>query len=837
MEDNNEFNIYYQYNSQKEINNPELIGDTYFLIEYQRNSGDNLNFTKVKKLLKGDGVNFETIKQILIEDNNKSSKHKIKLNPLSEANFNDYKNRKKIYLHFVIDEEENSKTNEYNKEIEAYRIKITKLEEKFRNISEEMKKIKNSNILSETNISDIINGVGKEESEVDSFKSEKFKHNNISLKQSFRKMNEENEKTNLYILYLYCSIFDIKQLNYEESDYLEEIKCINNIFQDIPNISANLTFEPLINLINNFKYYFDNVPDIIHININPNYINEELNYNNFGETIKPKLEGLLKELGRLEEISNVKLLILSILPPKKSNEIIDYFKSVKKIIFPSNNLKKQNEIIIFYKEFYQNLILKKYSIDQAFDKSHHNNFKKISSDNEEFYLDIPLSDIKEHIDDEKINNVELNKTCSLKLDFIKFNYHRILGRNIQINNCIEKIKEKVRSLLVYGGVGAGKKSLVQTVGKYFFERNYFKSIQYIEFYDLDDTEEILINKIEEVKNKDTNIYSSNIDVDGISGFSKKILLIIIFNSIINEKSDLRNIEDTINSLKNKYEDIVFLYTCSVESFSIEQKDSNRIKIDKLKPKNVQNLLEYINEEIFDYREKKSNNEFKKLKKSTDYPNYFFLQAIYFKKFGNISHDLLNDFLNKTEKEYKLKHILPLFFILKLGMREDILHLFLEEKEIFIIKNNLNYLIINEAYSEGNNYVIDGYFKKKIQLIIEDRYKNKNNNIKDFYKGYLLEIMKNYALIFRYIVNYSDFPYNLCKEFHAGINQGFWFSLYTSDFKDKYEIFIKNQNQKKIYFDDIRYFYNIKNILENNLYFEIIKENIKEFKEYISQIVI
>ena len=149
MEDNKELDIYYQYNSPNEINKPELRGENNFLIEYQRFTGDNLNFNKIKALLIGDGVILEKIKQILIEDNSK-----IKLNPLSEANFNQYKNNNQIYLHLVIDEDESYKKNKFNKIIENYKNKIADLEIKYNDISEEVEKIKNSNIFIETNITD-----------------------------------------------------------------------------------------------------------------------------------------------------------------------------------------------------------------------------------------------------------------------------------------------------------------------------------------------------------------------------------------------------------------------------------------------------------------------------------------------------------------------------------------------------------------------------------------------------------------------------------------------------------------------------------------------------------
>ena len=121
-----------------------------------------------------------------------------------------------------------------------------------------------------------------------------------------------------------------------------------------------------------------------------------------------------------------------------------------------------------------------------------------------------------------------------------------------------------------------------------FERNYFsqRHIQYIELYDLDDIEEILRNKIEVIQNID----SSNLESEIIGGFAQKILLIIVFNFII---YDFRNVEDAIKNIQNKYSNCIFLCSCTIENF-IEQKDSNKIKLDKLKKNSVMSLLEYIN---------------------------------------------------------------------------------------------------------------------------------------------------------------------------------------------------------------------------------------------------
>ena len=154
------------------------------------------------------------------------------------------------------------------------------------------------------------------------------------MKSSFIRLNEG--KKDIYILYLFCSVFDLKSVNYEENEYFEEIKSIYDLFNSTLNISAELRFEPLIKLNdNNFKDYFENIPDIIHININSNYLNEELlNYNNLSETINTKYENILENLGKQKDISKVKLLILS---SDKNGKIKDHFKKIKNIIY--NNVK------------------------------------------------------------------------------------------------------------------------------------------------------------------------------------------------------------------------------------------------------------------------------------------------------------------------------------------------------------------------------------------------------------------------------------------------------------------------------------------------------------------
>ena len=88
---------------------------------------------------------------------------------------------------------------------------------------------------------------------------------------------------------------------------------------------------------------------------------------------------------------------------------------------------------------------------------------------------------------------------------------------------------------------------------------------------------MLNNKIEE--NKIKNINSSYLESEINAGFAQKSLLIIVFKSII---YDLRNVEDAIQF---KYSNYIFLCACTVKKF-IEQKDSNKIKLDKLKKNSV-----------------------------------------------------------------------------------------------------------------------------------------------------------------------------------------------------------------------------------------------------------
>jgi DNA replication protein DnaC len=89
-----------------------------------------------------------------------------------------------------------------------------------------------------------------------------------------------------------------------------------------------------------------------------------------------------------------------------------------------------------------------------------------------------------------IKNLKLNDNCFLNLNY---NYKRIIGRNVELNNCIHKMK-RYNNVCVCGFPGVGKKSFIQNVGKYAFERNMYKKVYYFELYYLRNADEILNNK-------------------------------------------------------------------------------------------------------------------------------------------------------------------------------------------------------------------------------------------------------------------------------------------------------------------------------------------------------
>ena len=806
MENNREFNIFYQYNTEEEIVNKN-INSEYLLIIYERQEDKNFDGQDLIKELCKDGVDFNKIQQIFIKID-----EEIEIFILD--NFKNYQNENNIYLHFVIDE--NYFEKEINKQTEIFSHKISKLEEDYNRLSKDLKYKMNCSFLYNFDITKLIKLIEDE-------KDIELPSLDINL--------EKKEKSEISYLYLYCSILDLYDVdNEEENEHFNQMQSICKIFQQTSNISACLNFQPLIKFYNKYDNCFenDNIPDILHIDINPEYLDKKLKHNNL-ETIYESCSEILKIIKNQKNINKIKLIITN----------IEYFntKETNIIYLSSDNKAEEYEC---YKTFYKKL-LNGFTLNESYEQAVgiNNNIisEKIIINDYSFF---PRSNnINKNCFN---NNIRIAKNCILNPDFLKYNYNRILGRNEKINNCITKIKEQRKSVLIYGLPGAGKKIFMKTVGKYFYEKKYFKDILFIEIYHIKDIENILKNKIEQIEDK---YYSNENNYIIASELKNKILLIINFNFVLIKKDNFKYIENLMNNkIKNK--NIIFLYACTLERDFIEKNeldtlDMESIKLDKITDKNsIENGLKYIENNL----SIKINIPDKKLKAliKNGYPNFILLKCLYFKEFDlkkKTAYDdeeelLLKEYLEKIQikKEINIDKILSIFYILKLGLRKDILDLFFTSDEIKIIKGQLNYIITSEVDSKGKYYFMDTYFYSKIK-----KYLNKYLNDKNKLNSYIKIILSNYAYIFRYLVNNSKVLYEIYKEFHAGINQGLWSNIYNSSFNEEYNEIIKQIKEKKIFFDEERYYYNIIYIFDCDKFFSIIEDNKEEYKEYISQIII
>ena len=250
-----------------------------------------------------------------------------------------------------------------------------------------------------------------------------------------------------------------------------------------------------------------------------------------GELQHYRCEDLKIAIGTEYGLSQIKLLILSSQNKKVMKTIfhnigiqnIIYIE--KKITYPEPNEQEVN----FIKELYKNILIERLSIQEAFNKSKGKvNDKSTveiypSTKNRNDYI-IPQKNNSNINNNEDIvqkfysqknlllkenhkNNLKLNRNCSLNLDFVKYNYKVVIGRNIELKNCIDKLY-RYNNVCVCGYPGAGKKSFIQLVGKFAFERNMYEEIHYIEIYYLRNADEILINKKNQIKDK-MKVYEEN----------------------------------------------------------------------------------------------------------------------------------------------------------------------------------------------------------------------------------------------------------------------------------------------------------------------------------------
>ena len=151
----NNVDIYYQINTYEDIQEYKLKNIKnmpYFYIESKINP-KKITFALIEDLLIKDGVDLSIINEFkyLIEEE-KNEKIKILLKPLSDNNISDIRYLNKIYLHLLMEEDQETPEEQIvNEEMDEYNINVEKYEKYFDEISMGIKKeeIYNQKILSD----------------------------------------------------------------------------------------------------------------------------------------------------------------------------------------------------------------------------------------------------------------------------------------------------------------------------------------------------------------------------------------------------------------------------------------------------------------------------------------------------------------------------------------------------------------------------------------------------------------------------------------------------------------------------------------------------------------
>ena len=928
--------IYYQINTNADIqtdNLKNIRNNPYYLIELKITNKNDFTLETIKDSLISDGVDISKIndyKYFIGEKTNDESNYVRSL--YEDKNISEIKDSKKIYLHLIIEEEQNTEEQKINKEMDKYNLEI---ENSKKNINEIAMTIKKEEIFNNKILSDILyeknkdikmlDNVNKESEsminnskkslipisnnssifEKDTYSLEEIvgindnfsenddydNNNNINKNLKIEKYNKNlsnkiESKIDIKEEITLCYLFSNPLINkentnkeYINNDCFNEIISIYKIFEK-SNISANLKFEPINN---NFNIYLESSPDILHINVNSTNNNFNIHLDNFGILEHYKCEDLKETINAIKyELLQIKLLIL------ETQNIIDMKKifdtiGIKNIIYIENEItfpEPNKDVEKFIQELYENLIIRKQSIKKSFiiSKKKINNQKivefswkkekkKKKKEKEEDYIINPKGNEEENYAKFKsqniisevrdIKNLKLNDNCFLNLNY---NYKRIIGRNVELNNCIHKMK-RYNNVCVCGFPGVGKKSFIQNVGKYAFERNMYKKVYYFELYYLRNADEILNNKKNELKNNMKILAQNEVE-------EKNILLIINLDYTIFDENDVYTMEELINQIKDDNFNYLFAFTINYDIPFKKIKKQLRtplIKLDALENTKAQNLFHFLTynlkwqfTESVDRSLQDDNKKFikklgkKLIDKTNKYPNDIYLRILFLNCFGEKINekDINNEFIfNELIKKYKNKmiKILSIFTILKLGLEDILLPIFFSEEEIDFIKKEMKYLIFEEKGKNRNNFYIDNSYKDLIQNILKVKY------YKEFLEN-LNFILKKYSIIFRYLVDNGNYPYNVCFEFHAGIKKGFWLSVNESNINDKFfkefNNFLNELNINKKFFKEFnnyiknnkyldveKFFINILIIFIDDYYIEMIKGNILSFKEYISQISI
>jgi len=227
-----------------------------------------------------------------------------------------------------------------------------------------------------------------------------------------------------------------------------------------------------------------------------------------------------------------------------------------------------------------------------------------------------------------------------------------------------------------------------------------------------------------------------------------------------ELEKIRNIihENEIKELFNHY---LINKNDKINNFKIiddildfsKQENKNINKINNIKITNIFLILIYINFYYEDFIQNQNN----KLKSDE---NIIKLRKILFEDILVEKINILRKIIDKREEN---KDIFAYLYIMKYGAGLNFLKLLwdnLWKEKTEYIENNLFGLIVVENNENEVIYKLDNSLRELIREILGDLIDNK-----------IIEILKNYNLIFRKII--SKIEYNKISSFNACINNEFW----------------------------------------------------------------
>ena len=186
----------------------------------------------------------------------------------------------------------------------------------------------------------------------------------------------------------------------------------------------------------------------------------------------------------------------------------------------------------------------------------------------------------------------------MKYNYNKYDFKISLIRNKELKECLNLLKTK-NKVCVYGYQGVGKKTFVQKVGFYNFERNMFDNIYYLELYSIkDESKKILKLKTEEIMNEG---WPDKDDENKPEFYFQKILIIVYINCII-EDADLKILQQIINSSNDNFN---FLYAFTISDEIKNKKDKKIIRCASIELKKLDKQKgEKLVDKFLNYKKKK-----------------------------------------------------------------------------------------------------------------------------------------------------------------------------------------------------------------------------------------